>query len=126
MMMNDQHNTVMLPRIESRIQVICGLKAEVVANCDRLQNLTPPPRAAIQRKGGTVIALLKGGDDHLGADAIQMMTMKVSKGLELPVVAITGFGYMPTPEEDEKEAARVFYAAAIRATQRLVNTTCFK
>ena len=54
------------------------------------------------------------------ADAIQVMTMKVSKGLEFPVVALPGIGHMPAPGEDEKEAARVFYVAATRATQRLV------
>ena len=67
-------------------------------------------------------ALLKGGDYHPGADAIQVMTMKVSKGLEFPVVALPGVGHMPAPGEDEKEAARVFYVAATRATQRLVIT----
>ena len=65
-------------------------------------------------------ALLKGGDYHPGADAIQVMTIKVSKGLEFPVVALPGVGHMPAPGEDEKEAARVFYVAATRATQRLV------
>ena len=48
------------------------------------------------------------------------MTMKVSKGLEFPVVALLGVGQMPAPGEDEKEAARVFYVAATRATRRLV------
>lgn len=52
MMMNVEHNTVMLPRIESRIQVIRGLRVVLdvdlaalygVANCDHLQNLTAPP-----------------------------------------------------------------------------------
>ena len=42
------------------------------------------------------------------------------KGLKLPVVALPGVGHMPAPGEDEKEAARVFYVAATRATQRLV------
>ncbi|MBK7049926.1 MAG: hypothetical protein IPH54_03590 [Rhodoferax sp.] len=46
--------------------------------------------------------------------------MKVSKGLEFPVVALPGVGHMPAPGEVEKEAARVFYEAATRATQRLV------
>ncbi len=48
------------------------------------------------------------------------MTTKVSKGLELPVVALAGMGCMPVKGEDEQEAARVFYVAATRATQRLV------
>jgi superfamily I DNA/RNA helicase len=45
--------------------------------------------------------------------------MKVSKGLEFPVVALP-VGHMPAKGEDEQEAARVFYVAATRATQRLV------
>ena len=36
-------------------------------------------------------------------------------------MALPGVGHMPAPGEDEKkEAARVFYVAAIRAKQRLV------
>jgi len=62
----------------------------------------------------------KSGDYKPGADAIQVMTMKVSKGLEFNLVALPGVGHMPAPGEDEKEAARVFYVAATRATQRLV------
>ncbi len=62
----------------------------------------------------------KIGDYQPGADAIQVMTMKVSKGLEFPLVALPGVGQMPAAGEDEKEAARVFYVAATRATQRLV------
>jgi hypothetical protein len=62
----------------------------------------------------------RSGDFNPGADAIQIMTMKVSKGLEFPVVALPGVGHMPAAGEDEAEAARVFYVAATRATQRLV------
>ena len=47
--------------------------------------------------------------------------MKVSKGLEFPVVALPGVGHMPAKGEDEAEAARVFYVAATRATQRLMS-----
>ena len=60
------------------------------------------------------------GDYNPAADAIQIMTMKVSKGLEFPVVALPGVGHMPAKDEDEQEAARVFFVAATRATQRLV------
>ena len=60
------------------------------------------------------------GDYNPAADVIQIMTMKVSKGLEFPVVALPGVGHMPAAGEDEQEAARVFYVAATRATQRLV------
>ena len=60
------------------------------------------------------------GDYDPTSNKIKVMTMKVSKGLEFPVVALPGVGHMPGPGEDEKEAARVFYVAATRATQRLV------
>jgi len=60
------------------------------------------------------------GEYNPAADAIQIMTMKVSKGLEFPVVALPGVGHMPAKGEDEQEAARVFYVAATRATQMLV------
>ncbi len=62
----------------------------------------------------------KSGQFAPNADAIQVMTMHASKGLEFPVVALPGVGHMPGPGEDEKEAARVFYVAATRATQRLL------
>ncbi len=63
---------------------------------------------------------LGSGDFDPTSDKIKVMTMKVSKGLEFPVVALPGVGHMPAEGEDEKEAARVFYVAATRATQRLV------
>ena len=49
--------------------------------------------------------------------------MMVSNGLEFPVVALPGVGHMPSPGEDDKEAARVFYVAVTRATQRLIVTS---
>lgn len=60
------------------------------------------------------------GDFDPTSNKIKVMTVKVSKGLEFPVVALPGVGHMPAPGEDEKEATRVFYVAATRATQRLV------
>ena len=62
----------------------------------------------------------RAGDFNPAANAIQIMTMHASKGLEFPVVALPGVGHMPAKGEDEQEAARVFYVAATRATQRLV------
>ncbi len=46
--------------------------------------------------------------------------MKVSEGLEFPVVALPGVGHLPTKSEDKQEVALVFYLAPTRATQRLV------
>ena len=63
---------------------------------------------------------LGSGDFDPTSNKMKVMTMKVSKGLEFPLVALPGVGHMPAAGEDEKEAARVFYVAATRATQRLV------
>ncbi|HEY8907466.1 MAG TPA: 3'-5' exonuclease, partial [Rhodoferax sp.] len=60
------------------------------------------------------------GDFDPSSNKIKVMTMHASKGLEFPVVALPGVGHMPAPGDDEKEAARVFYVAATRATQRLM------
>lgn len=60
-------------------------------------------------------------DFNPGANAIQMMTMKVSKGLEFPVVALPGVGHMPAAGE-QQEAARMFYVVATRATHQLLLT----
>ena len=65
----------------------------------------------------------RAGDYIPGVNAVQVMTMKVSKGLEFPVVALPGIGHMPAQGENEQEAARVFYVAATRATHRLVLTS---
>jgi superfamily I DNA/RNA helicase len=62
----------------------------------------------------------QSGDYNPSADTIQSMAMKISKGLEFPVVALPGIGHMLAAGEDEQEAAQVFYVAATRATQRLV------
>jgi len=64
----------------------------------------------------------RSGDHQPALDSIKVMTMKVSKGLEFPLVAIPGLGAMPVAGEDEKEEARLFYVAATRATDRLILT----
>lgn len=60
------------------------------------------------------------GDYRPHEDASKIMIMRVSIGLEFPVVAIPGIGQMPSPSEDEKEEVRLFYVAATRATQKLI------
>ncbi|MBP7564643.1 MAG: NERD domain-containing protein [Burkholderiaceae bacterium] len=62
----------------------------------------------------------RSGDFHPLADTIKVMTMHVSKGLEFPVVALAGAGYMPMEDEDVQDEARLFYVAATRATQKLM------
>jgi len=53
-------------------------------------------------------------------DAVRIVSMKSSKGLEFPVVIIPGLGQMPAAGEDETHEARLLYVAMTRATERLV------
>ena len=78
-----------------------------------------PANAPAQRKWPHRVRN-KSASFNPGANAIQVMTMKVSKGLAFPVVALPGVGHMPAAGDKEKEAVRVFCVAATRATQRLV------
>jgi hypothetical protein len=64
----------------------------------------------------------RSGDFRPLEDAIKVMTMHASKGLEFPVVALPGVGEMPESGEDPKDEARIFYVAATRATHRLIVT----
>lgn len=56
----------------------------------------------------------------LCARTLAQRKLPVENRLAFPVVALPGVGHMPVAREDEKEAARVFYLAATRATQRLM------
>ncbi len=60
------------------------------------------------------------GDFDPTSNVIKVMTMKVSKGLEFPVVAPPGVVNMPAQGEDEQEAIRVFYVAPTKATRRML------
>lgn len=76
--------------------------------------------AAVLRQRRLPHEVRKGaGSFNPRADSIKLLTMHVSKGLEFPVVALSGAGQMPAEGQDEKEEARLFYVAATRATQRL-------
>ena len=109
--MQGLHDAMRLPRpVSWRRKRHAAASGELTALCaSTLAHRKPPHRV---RK--------KSGDYQPGGNAIQIMTTKVSKDLEFPVVALPGVGHMPAPGEDEREAARVFYVAATRATQRLV------
>ena len=63
---------------------------------------------------------IRAGDFDPASDKIKVMTLHASKGLEFPVVALVGVGQMPAPGEDEKEAARLIYVGATRASHRLI------
>jgi len=58
-------------------------------------------------------------------DTVKVMTMHSSKGLEFPVVAIPGLGFLPGPDRDLQEEARLLYVGMTRAMDQLI-MTCHK
>jgi ATP-dependent exoDNAse (exonuclease V) beta subunit len=55
-------------------------------------------------------------------DSIKLVTMHSSKGLEFPIVFITGLGFLPYPQAEVAEEARLLYVAMTRAVNQLVMT----
>ena len=55
-------------------------------------------------------------------DAVKIVSMHSSKGLESGLVPIPSLGDMPKKGEDEADAARVLYVAMTRVIDRLVMT----
>ena len=51
------------------------------------------------------------------------MTMHSSKGLEFPLVAVAGVGFMPQPHADPVDDAKLLYVAMTRATENLLITS---
>ncbi|MEK8027370.1 DEAD/DEAH box helicase [Pseudaquabacterium rugosum] len=77
--------------------------------------------AAVLRHRGLPHEVRQGsGTFHPLDDTIKILTMHASKGLEFPVVALSGAGRMPAEGQDPAEEARLFYVAATRATHRLI------
>ena len=48
------------------------------------------------------------------------MTMRTSKVLEFPVVAVAGIGYMPADKADKSSEVKLLYVAMTRATEKLL------
>ncbi len=59
--------------------------------------------------------------DRLHA-SVKLMTMHSSKGLEFPLVAIVGVGFLAEKEQDKVAEAKLLYVAMTRATEKLVLT----
>ncbi len=55
-------------------------------------------------------------------DSVKIMTLHSSKGLEFPIVAIAGIGFMPYKEKEAADDARLLYVAMTRATEHLLMT----
>ena len=55
-------------------------------------------------------------------DSVKIMTMHSSKGLEFPIVAVSGVGRMPDQNGNEVDEAKLLYVAMTRATEKLIVT----
>ena len=51
------------------------------------------------------------------------MTMHSSKGLEFPVVAVSGVGYLPRKHHNKISEAKLLYVALTRSTEKLLVTS---
>ena len=75
-----------------------------------------------------VDCLSKGSRKHKyrpGEDSVKAMTIHSSKGLEFPVVAIPGLGFMPQARQEVKDEAKLLYVGMTRAMDHLL-LTCHK
>jgi len=80
---------------------------------------------ACERKGIPVQWLLSSADKRnldISANSVKLMTMHSSKGLEFPLVVVSGVHQMPQYKCDEAAEAKLLYVALTRATQKLMVT----
>ncbi len=98
----------------SDMAVLCSTRWQVDEVARMLSSRDIPFRSAVDA----------AGKDELfdGRDAVRVMTMHSSKGLEFPVVAIPGLGRMGASEhpDDVESEVKLLYVAMTRATHRLV------
>lgn len=120
-----------------------SLKAEAKHIAEQLswlhQQSTPWNQMAILYKAGFIAAeitqaldLMKIPYDWLSdrnakrfdslRDSVKIMTLHSSKGLEFPIVAIAGLGFMPYKEGEVVDDARLLYVGMTRATEHLLMT----
>ncbi|MCB1800182.1 MAG: NERD domain-containing protein [Gammaproteobacteria bacterium] len=78
------------------------------------------------RAVGIPVAMLTGKASRKGPrpdpDSVKVVTWHSSKGLEFPIVAIPGLGYLPNEKADDTEEVRLAYVAMTRAMDRLILT----
>lgn len=55
-------------------------------------------------------------------ESVKLMTVHSSKGLEFPIVAVIGLGYMPSKKMDLSAEAKLLYVALTRSTEKLLLT----
>jgi DNA helicase-2/ATP-dependent DNA helicase PcrA len=110
------------PEADARFQNV----QELVASMDELQRENPESNLTDFLEN---VTLKTSADEQVGGDRVTLMTVHAAKGLEFPVVMVTGLeeqvfpfkGIDPWEDPDElEEERRLAYVAFTRAEQRLV------
>ncbi len=110
------------PEADARFQNI----QELVASLDEFQRERPDASLPEFLEN---VTLQTSADEQVGGDRVTLMTVHAAKGLEFPVVMVTGLeeqvfpfkGIDPWEDPDElEEERRLAYVAFTRAEQRLV------
>ena len=110
------------PEADARFQNV----QELVASMDELQREHPESTLADFLEN---VTLQTSADEDVGGDRVTLMTVHAAKGLEFPVVMVTGLeeqvfpfkGIDPWEDPDElEEERRLAYVAFTRAQERLV------
>jgi DNA helicase-2/ATP-dependent DNA helicase PcrA len=110
------------PESDARFQNV----QELVASMDEFQRERPDSTLAEFLEN---VTLQTSADEQVGGDRVTLMTVHAAKGLEFPVVMVTGLeeqvfpfkGIDPWEDPDElEEERRLAYVAFTRAEQRLV------
>jgi DNA helicase-2/ATP-dependent DNA helicase PcrA len=110
------------PEADARFQNV----QELVASMDEFQRERPDATLADFLEN---VTLQTSADEQVGGDRVTLMTVHAAKGLEFPIVMVTGLeeqvfpfkGIDPWEDPDElEEERRLAYVAFTRAQQRLV------
>ena len=95
-----------------------GIHFRDMAVLGRFNNQLDRLRVSLSEKGIPVAS----DDSNAPADAVRLLTMHSSKGLEFNSVAIPDLGCMPYAKASAEEEARLLYVALTRSTERLLVT----
>jgi superfamily I DNA/RNA helicase len=96
-----------------------GVPLRSIAVLCRTKHQVESVRKELRRHGLDSVSTLNG---KVSSDAIRVLTMHSSKGLEFHTVAIPDLGCMPHAGVEEEDEARVLYVAMTRATEQLLLT----
>lgn len=103
-----RHESQRLPF--TSMAVLCRFNNQIDKVCEAFRGFDVPARP---------LGSNTTGNQTLN-DAVQVLTMHASKGLEFNSVAIPDLGCMPYKNADEADEGRVLYVAMTRATHELL------